>query len=109
MVEIILLVLLCKANAGNAADRGHSKGGAIAYTIALWFVPEFFVGFILGCLGVERMIAVVCALIAAGLGALISNRLSKIGTTRSIYDDEDENERAGEDTETHNWGDDIKY
>lgn len=84
LLEIWLLILLCRTNANNAALRGRSKGGTIAYTIALWLVPEFVGGFIGGMVmaasGSDSIgIAYLFALLLAAAGALASYLVAKRG------------------------------
>lgn len=47
MIEIIVLIFLCKKNVANAAKKGGKPGGFIALTIVLWVAMEIlgvFVG-----------------------------------------------------------------
>jgi len=36
MIELIVLIFLCRKTTQNAGLRGQSKAGAVAYTIGLW-------------------------------------------------------------------------
>ena len=47
MLEIWLIMLLCKSVKNNAIERGRKPGGFIALAIVLWIIPEI-VGLIIG-------------------------------------------------------------
>ncbi|SDO06727.1 hypothetical protein [Acetanaerobacterium elongatum] len=76
MLEILLLMLLCKTNKKNALARGRKPGGFIALTIILWLVLEFVGAFIGAFLDIGYGIYVM-ALLFAGTGALISYLAAK--------------------------------
>jgi hypothetical protein len=78
MIEIIVLILLCKKNSANAKMRGKSGGGAVGYTIGLWIGLEI-VGAGIGSAAGLGPGTYVLALVLAACGAMISYFIAKAG------------------------------
>lgn len=75
MLEIILLVFLCKKISETVKEKGRNPVGYVILTVVLWFVGEFagaFVGAIAAASTGQNAVAFVCGLIGAALGAAIS-------------------------------------
>lgn len=77
MLEIFLVIFLCKKNAANAYQRGASEGLYKLITVLLWFGGEIM-GMIIGFgLGLGKAGAYLIAIICAAAGAFLANYLSK--------------------------------
>ncbi len=80
MLEILLLIYLCKKNAQNAYQRGASEGLYKLITVLLWFGGEIM-GMLLGLgFGFGTYGAYFMAILFAGAGAFLANYLSKRGS-----------------------------
>ena len=84
MLEVIVVYYLCKRNSENAKARGKKGGSAVAYTICLWIgfevIGAFLGAFLSAIIGMEGVYGIyMLALVFAGIGALISNLISKSG------------------------------
>ena len=78
MMEIFVVIWLCRKNRKNAQMRGYKGGAHVAFTWILWFGFEVL-GFIIGTrvgLGMETYLL---ALVLAVTGGLISYGFAKIG------------------------------
>lgn len=79
MIELLVLIFLCKNNHDRALERGRSGGSAIAYTIAFWLGFEFLGAvtavFIFGITGMSYIFGLIFAVV----GAIISYLISKKG------------------------------
>lgn len=78
MIEIFVLIFLCKGNAAKATERGRSGGAAVAYTLLLWIGLEL-VGLLIGLSAEMETGAYVLAIIFAIVGGIISWAISKRG------------------------------
>ncbi|MDR3260126.1 MAG: HEAT repeat domain-containing protein [Fusobacteriaceae bacterium] len=79
MLEIIVLILVCRKNIANARSRGQGKGLVIFYTLALWFGAEIIGAFIGAFLGLSMLGVYFTAIVAAAIGGVVSNAVSKSG------------------------------
>ena len=85
MLEILIVISLCKNARENTLQRGGNGAIAVLYTILLWFGMEFYgavvFGFIFGFLGLDGLWNVLLylgALGCAGLGGYIAILISKV-------------------------------
>jgi hypothetical protein len=104
MLEILILIALCRNIAAKARAKGRSGGGFGCLLVALWFGCEF-AGMIVGAVfsmamngGDEPELALVavCGLAGGAVGALIAfGIVSAIGPVpqRGEYDDYDDRDR----------------
>ena len=77
MIEIIVVIILCKNNVRNAKERSKSGGAAIAYTIALWLGFEILGMTIAALAGFDMLGLYIVALVFAVVGAIIANIISR--------------------------------
>ncbi len=85
MLEIIGIMMLCKANKKLALARGRKPGGYVALTIILWVGMEIL-GFIIGSLLDLRYGSFIFVYGFAGIGALISFLCAKFGPKGDYVD-----------------------
>ena len=76
MLEIWLIMLLCKSVKNNAIERGRKPGGFIALAIVLWVIPEI-VGLIIGYSLELEYASFLIAYGLVGIGAAISYNVAK--------------------------------
>lgn len=76
MLEIIILIFLCRTNKKNAIAAGKSGNGAIGLTIGLWFGFEFLGAFIGGAAKLGSA-SYILALVFAIIGAITSYVIAK--------------------------------
>ena len=77
MIEICMVIILCRNNARNAKALSKSGGAAVAYTIALWIGPEFL-GMTLAIIaGLDMIVSYIVAIVFAVIGAVIANIISR--------------------------------
>ena len=76
MLEIWLIMLLCKSVKNNAIERGRKPGGFIALAIVLWIIPEI-VGLIIGYSLELEYASFLIAYGLVGIGAAISYNVAK--------------------------------
>ena len=76
MLEILVIIYLCRKNAAAAAGRGRKPGGFVALTVFLWVGMEFLGGFIGGLAGLGTG-TYLLAIAMAALGGLISCSAAK--------------------------------
>lgn len=79
MLEILILIHLCRKNGGIAEKKGHKPGRYKALTVLLWFGGEIFGAiagaFLTGGGGAVYLLALIGALSGAGLSRLMVNNL----------------------------------
>ena len=85
MLEIVGIMMLCKANKRNAIARGRRPGGYIALTIILWVGMELL-GFFIGAMAELEYGRIFLAYGLAGIGALISFLVAKFGPKGDYVD-----------------------
>ena len=92
MIELIVLIFLCRKTTQNAGLRGQSKAGAVAYTIGLWAGMEIIGAFqavivmtMFNIIDQYYMLAVLWALTGAGLGGYLALLISKIQPEINSY------------------------
>ena len=76
MLEIWLIMLLCKSVKNNAIERGRKPGGFIALAVVLWIIPEI-VGLIIGYSLELEYATFLIAYGLVGIGAAISYNVAK--------------------------------
>ncbi|MDR0593249.1 MAG: hypothetical protein LBG60_08365, partial [Bifidobacteriaceae bacterium] len=84
MLEIIAIMLLSNANSRAAKARGRSGGGAVGYTLGLWFGLEIL-GALIGAAAVSSqgpVLVYVFALIFALIGGGASWAIAHAGPAR---------------------------
>ncbi|WP_392565495.1 hypothetical protein RHO15_07810 [Utexia brackfieldae] len=91
MIEIIILIFLCRANYKNAKARGKSGGLYIAITLALWIVLEL-IGIAIGMSSStypNMLQGAMVGLVFAVAGGIISYYLAKSGPVMQKSTDSD--------------------
>lgn len=76
MLEVFLIMALCKSCKNNAIERGRKPGGFIALAIILWVVPEI-IGLIIGYSLEMEYGSFIIAYALVGIGVLISYNVAK--------------------------------
>ena len=84
MLEIWLIMLLCKSVKNNAIERGRKPGGFIALAIVLWVIPEI-VGLIIGYSLELEYASFLIAYGLVGIGAAISYNVAKHCKTMNLF------------------------
>lgn len=86
MLEVLLVIFLCKKNRANALERGKRPGGFIALTILLWIIPEV-IGCLVGILNEwSQFGSMFLGLVFAGIGAVIAWAIAKFGPQGDYVD-----------------------
>lgn len=95
MIEILVIISLCKNTKENAVQRGKSGGIAIMYTILLWVGMEFWgaivTGIILGIFGLNDQyvfLIYLVALASAALGGYVAVLISKIHPPINLFENQ---------------------
>lgn len=84
MIELIMVIQLCKKNAQWADNRGKSKVGTTIYTILFWFVFEA-VGLLIGMALFDGGFGVyIAALVLAVIGGGISTAIASGGEMANV-------------------------
>lgn len=100
MLEILAIIMLCRANSRNADMRGRSTAWAKAYTVIFWVLFEILAAILLTIfseitgvyLGFGQYFLALCG---AGIGALISWLIAKRGEpVKTVYGNLTVNETA---------------
>jgi hypothetical protein len=83
MLEILALIYLSRKNGGIAEKKGHKPGRYKLLTVLLWFGGELLGGILGGILaggdgGPVYLLALVGAVVGAGVSRLIVNSLSPV-------------------------------
>jgi hypothetical protein len=105
MLEIIILVTLCKNIGRIVGDKGRSKVPFVLLTIVFWFGGEiggaiFGATFEMVVMNKKEpsYVAYICGLVGAGLGALIAFVIAKSVSPAVVFEDPgDEYDRRWDD------------
>ncbi|WP_118973769.1 hypothetical protein [Taibaiella koreensis] len=86
MLEILVLIYLCRRVKGIVAPKGYSAGGWQVRVVLIWFGLEIAGAFLSAAFGATLIIAVLSGLLCAILGAIILQQKAQSLPDRNIND-----------------------